>query len=76
MTKNIFVLIEIIYMEAIVSIQMVNQNFRTMFFFKGQEKNPKMVMVWIVKSPHGLSKPVFYLSGHHLSIYSFKTTNA
>ena len=31
--------------------------------FKGQEKCPKMVMVWIAISPRGLSKPVFYHSG-------------
>ena len=30
---------------------------------KGQDKFPKMVMVWVAISPRGLSKPVFYRSG-------------
>ena len=31
--------------------------------FKGQEKHPKMVTIWVAKSPRSMSKPVFYRFG-------------
>jgi len=52
MTKNIFALIELICLEALVSTQVTNQNVQTMFVLK-DKKYPKMVMVWIAISRSG-----------------------
>ena len=53
MTKNIFALIEIICLEALVSTRMTNQNVQTMYVLNDKKKYPKMVKVWIAISPRG-----------------------